>query len=119
MDYIALGYNIRRKRKKLHMTQEQLAAKAGLSMSFIGHIERGTRKASLDTLVDIANTLGCGVDELLCDSIKSLSTYEVSSSVPPKKRAQMREILASVQNSLLAWNELPLGLSEESDESED
>ena len=34
-----------------------------------GHIERGTRKASLETTVDIANALGVSTDMLLQDSL--------------------------------------------------
>ena len=51
MDYIDLGLKIRQLRRQKSMTQEQLAEMAGISPSFLGHIERGTRVASVDTLV--------------------------------------------------------------------
>lgn len=36
----------------------------------MGHIERGSRKASLETVISIANALDTGTDELLIDSLK-------------------------------------------------
>lgn len=50
MDYKELGKRVRKLRKELNLTQEQLAEKLGISVSFLGHIERGTRIASIDTL---------------------------------------------------------------------
>ena len=47
LDYQAIGKRIRVLRKQNHMTQAELAEKVGISTSFIGHIELGTRIASL------------------------------------------------------------------------
>ena len=58
MDYLRLGQRIRRQRKLMGLTQKEVAERAGISLPFYGHIERGTRKASLETTVDIANALG-------------------------------------------------------------
>lgn len=69
MNYIGLGKRIRTQRRKLHWTQEELAERVGISLSFIGHIERGTRKASLDTLVSISNILKVSPALLLRDSL--------------------------------------------------
>ena len=57
MDYFALGKRIRKRRVEQGMTQEQLAQQVGVTTSFIGHLERGSRKASLETLVALANAL--------------------------------------------------------------
>ena len=65
MDYSAMGGRIRRLRKEKQLTQEQLAEAAEISLSFLGHIERGTRKPSVQTIVLIADALGCSVDEIL------------------------------------------------------
>lgn len=65
MDYTALGIRIRDQRKRLGLTQAKMAERLGISCSFMGHIERGTRKMSLDTLVKVANLNGVSVDALL------------------------------------------------------
>ena len=76
MDYTALGERIRKARIKMNLTQETLASQIEVSTSFIGHIERGTRKASLETLVKLANALRTGVDALLADSLKGALCFE-------------------------------------------
>lgn len=68
MDYIRMGKRIRSARKWLGMTQEGLAARVGLSLSFVGHIERGTRKASIETIVKICEVLKLSLDELLAET---------------------------------------------------
>ncbi len=68
MDYRKFGERIRTERLALKMTQETLAEKANISVSFLGQIERGERKPSLETVVSIANSLGITVDYLLSDS---------------------------------------------------
>ena len=47
------------------MTQEGLAERVEISASFMGHIERGSRKMSVDTLCRIAHALDCSADNLL------------------------------------------------------
>jgi DNA-binding XRE family transcriptional regulator len=58
VDYAMIGERIRHCRKAQKITQEQLAERAEVSPSFLGHIERGTRKASVETIVHIADALG-------------------------------------------------------------
>lgn len=62
MDYKSLGKRIRKARRFADLTQEQLAEAAGVSTSFIGHIERGTRVPSVQTLFAICRALGCSLD---------------------------------------------------------
>lgn len=69
VDYTAFGQRVRKVRLLRQLTQEQLAEKAGVINSYIGVIERGEKKASINTLVKIANALNCSVDYLLGDSI--------------------------------------------------
>jgi len=91
MLYRGLGKRIRQQRTLAKMTQEKLAEAAGISLSFLGHIERGTRKASLDTLVRICNALKVSPRLLLQDSLEDDLLGE-SSYVPESKRKLLREI---------------------------
>lgn len=65
MDYVAMGKRVKCRRKILKLTQEQLAEKINVSTSFIGHIERGTRKLSVETLCALCDALGVSSDFLL------------------------------------------------------
>ena len=66
-DYSALGERIRKARKQKKMTQEQLAEACDLSTAHIGHIERGTRALSIESLITISGVLGVSTDYLLLD----------------------------------------------------
>lgn len=65
MDYIKLGKRVRILRKQMKLTQEELAELVDVSHSFIGHIERGTRKLSVDTLFRLCAVLGASADDLI------------------------------------------------------
>lgn len=65
MDYQAMGHRIRKRRRWLDMTQEQLAEAAGVCTSFVGHIERGSRKMSVETLWSICNALNISMDVIV------------------------------------------------------
>lgn len=68
MNYEALGMRIRDERKNQHLTQSKLAGELGLSVSFLGHVERGSRKASIETIIALAVALRLTPNDLLQDS---------------------------------------------------
>ena len=104
MDYFALGKRIRKRRVEQGMTQEQLARQVGVITSFIGHLERGSRKASLETLVALANALHVGVDYLLCDSLNTVRNDSGPDGLSRGQRYVMHEILSTLQSHLDDWN---------------
>ena len=69
MDYKRLGIRIREERKRLNLTQAQLAEAIDISDTYMGAIERGERSLTLDTLVRLVNRLGVTVDYMLADSV--------------------------------------------------
>ena len=71
MDFSLLGKRIRAERLLLHLTLEKVAERIDKSINFVGQIERGEGKPSIETLVDIANALGTTVDSLLKDSLRA------------------------------------------------
>lgn len=77
MDYKRLGKRLKeeRLRKNGGMTQEQLAEITCLSSVFISHLETGTAKPSLESLVKICNALEITPDLLLYDSLYKSTEY--------------------------------------------
>jgi transcriptional regulator with XRE-family HTH domain len=59
-----IATNLRELRKKKQITQERLALDANLNRAYVGYIERGERKPSVETLEKIANVLGVELHEL-------------------------------------------------------
>jgi transcriptional regulator with XRE-family HTH domain len=60
-----LAANIRAMRKKLGISQEELADLAGLHRTYVGSIERGERNVSIDNIERLARALGQDVLDLL------------------------------------------------------
>lgn len=96
MLYEDLGKRVKQQRKLAHLTQEKLAEKAGISFAFVGHIERGTRKASVETLVKIANALKVSPAVLLRDSLDD-GLLGSDIAVGDKHKRLMREIFDRIQ----------------------
>ena len=67
MRYKSIGLKIAYYRKKKGYTQADLAQQIGMSVSYLGQIERGNRgkSFSLETLYQIADALDLAVDTLL------------------------------------------------------
>ena len=66
IDYKELGKRIRAERRRKDLTQEKLAEMAEISDSFMGHIERGGRTLSIETLVKLANALNLSIEYIVC-----------------------------------------------------
>lgn len=75
MDYKRLGERIREERRRLNLTQAQLAEAVDISDTYMGAIERGERSLTLDTLVRLVNRLGVTVDYLLADSVADTDSH--------------------------------------------
>ncbi len=106
MDYRMMGERIRRQRISNKMTQENLAEKANISVSFLGQIERGDRKPSLETVVNIANSLGVTVDQLLSDSYKIAPKSlvdELAFLVREKSEDEIRTVI-EVTKTIIKYN---------------
>ena len=99
MDNSALGKRIREARLKKKMTQDQLSEKVGVSLYYIGEIERGAKSPSLKMFISIAQALDVSTDSLLRDEISTGNIYvnnEITKKLDmltPKQRACAVEIL--------------------------
>jgi len=104
MDYQLLGINVRNRRVKLGWTQERLAREIGVSTSFVGHMERGSRTASLDTLVLMCNAMDVGADQLLGTNLQPRDLPDGDDS-RVEQRTALRELLSNLQQHVTDWVE--------------
>ena len=65
IDSRKFGENIREQRAKMKITRDDFASLSGLSVDYIGKIERGTDIPSLAVAIIISNTLNTPIDYLL------------------------------------------------------
>ncbi|GIO58281.1 MULTISPECIES: helix-turn-helix domain-containing protein [Paenibacillus] len=64
MENMQLAKRVRAFRKLKGYTQQELAAKCGISLAVLGAIERGNRRAEEQVLIKVAEALGVSVQEL-------------------------------------------------------
>ena len=69
MDFYLLGQKIRDLITLHHFSQADLAELIDVSTNYIGQIERGDRKPSIETLVSLCNVLDTSMDYILSDSL--------------------------------------------------
>jgi transcriptional regulator with XRE-family HTH domain len=79
LNYESIGKNIRAYRMRKKMRQEDLAELTGLSVTYIGMVERGEKLPALETFISILNALEVSSDVILADVLKV--GYEVKSSI--------------------------------------
>ena len=113
VDYEAMGRRIRRKRQEMGLTQIQFAKRINLSSSYYGHIERGSRVPSLETLILIANELHVGTDQLLRDSLVVPVKLDKNPFFNAKDLHLLRAYLSVQNEALNSW------LDEAENDSED
>lgn len=64
-----IAYNVRKHRKALKKTQEQLAADTGLDRTFISDVERHEVDMRLSTIAKLAKALKIKIGDLFLDEI--------------------------------------------------
>lgn len=105
VDYKDLGHRVRTLRRMMDLTQEELAEQLNLSASFLGHIERGTRVASLDTLVALCNALKVSPQDLLINSLENDLTAHLPADLSEQERAKLAAFLRMTCDLLDDWGE--------------
>jgi transcriptional regulator with XRE-family HTH domain len=59
--YKKIGRNIKKQRKTLGISQEELAFRLHSARNYVGCVERGEKLPSLSFLLDTAEVLGCDI----------------------------------------------------------
>ena len=104
MNYYEIGQRIRKYRKALGLSQEQLAEKTDISVTHMSHIETGNTKLSLPVLVALSRTLGVQTDDLLCGTYSGKGKaqdeiIELLNSCDEKEVKIMLDILRATKSS--------------------
>lgn len=73
INYSLIGYRIKAARKAKGLSQSELSELIDKSVGYMSYIETGSKKPSLETLIQIANALDVTIDELLSDNLVAAS----------------------------------------------
>lgn len=103
MNNASIGKKIRFYRESKKWTQEVFAEKIGLSLTYVGMIERGEKIPKLETFIRIANTLSVSADVLLSDVLET--GYQIKTSLLSEKisklSAEEREKIYAVVDAMI------------------
>ena len=71
-EYLEIGERIRKRRLELHLSQEQLAEKLGVSNKTISKWETGESNPDFDKIVPLCEIFDISSDELLMDKPRQI-----------------------------------------------
>ncbi|MDI1269484.1 MAG: helix-turn-helix transcriptional regulator [Polaromonas sp.] len=81
---LVFARNIRLMRIDAGMSQERLAAEAGLDRTFVGTLERGLRNISVDNIDLIAKALGLPAHELMHPGLPEQRGLDITLTRAPR-----------------------------------
>jgi transcriptional regulator with XRE-family HTH domain len=96
-----LGKNIKQHRKQYKLSQENLAATAGISTNFLSDIETCKKWPSPDTLVNLANALHIDAYEFFKPDELPIGVINMLEEFTKEALLNVRQSLATIQDSYL------------------
>ncbi len=104
-DLLKIGSRVKQARRAKHMTQQQLAEAAGISLSYVSNIENGRQSMHVLTLTALCDALDISADQLIRDIPESAShiAQEIErelSSCTQKEREAILQLVQSMKQSI-------------------
>ena len=100
VDYREVGDRIRAEREKFGISREKFAETLSLSPFFVGQIERGERKMSISTLINVSEYLRISIDYLIFGEIQKVEEHSnlnfLISSCSSKQIKVIEEIIKTI-----------------------
>ena len=75
INYREIGDKIRIEREKFDISREKFAELLNLSPFFVGQIERGERKMSISTLINVSECLHISIDYLIFGEVHKVQEH--------------------------------------------
>jgi transcriptional regulator with XRE-family HTH domain len=107
MELESIGRNVRRYRLKKKLRQEDLAELAGLSINYVGAVERGEKIPSLETLIVLINALEVSADMVLADvvsvgyTVKDSLLAEKLDKLDPEDRRKIYDVIDTMVKNVI------------------
>lgn len=105
-----VGNRVRQYRQRLGLSQEKLALNAGLTVSFLGDIERGNKKPTIESLEKLLRALNVSFVEFFdyeteINPIKDCSALEKLSLLFSDRTNDEVEMIYSVVKQILEFDD--------------
>ena len=75
MDKLTMGDRIRESRKNVGLTQELLAERLDVSLTYVSEIERGIKIPSMQLFIKLIEVLNVSADYILRDTVSTRNLY--------------------------------------------
>lgn len=101
INYSLIGNRIKAARKAKGLSQSELSELIDRSVGYMSYIETGSKKPSLETLIQIANALDVTINELLSDNLAAaspVSNTQINQLLSDCSAFEKRVILLSIQS---------------------
>ena len=112
IDRKMLGRRIREERRRLGLTQEEVAARIDVSTTYIGYIERGERSVTLEKLALLAQCFRVTIDSLLKERPgpadprdKGMRAENKLYDLWESSSADERDLILSITETIVSWRE--------------
>ncbi|MBQ2827672.1 MAG: helix-turn-helix transcriptional regulator [Clostridia bacterium] len=91
-----MGLRIKNRRKKLSMTQEEMAEKLNISVKHFSEVERGIAGLSIENLIKVSDVLGLSLDYIIKGEVTETHWESVLDSlkmVPKEKEHLINDLI--------------------------
>ena len=94
---VQIGKRLCKRRKEMGLTQEAMAERLGMSLTFYGGIERGRKRLSIEKILLVYEQTGMDPDYLLTGKGPlDQAVMEIFKSCPEEKRPVLEQILSNL-----------------------
>ena len=94
---VQIGKRLYKRRKEMGLTQEAMAERLGMSLTFYGGIERGRKRLSIEKILLVYEQTGMDPDYLLTGKGPlDQAVVEIIKSCPEEKRPVLEQILSNL-----------------------
>lgn len=97
---LLLGQKIRQFRISQGLSQEELALRAGMNPAHLGHIERGLKSPTIDTISKISEALNIGLSQLFDFETQASSdtgSTKIIAAVSDLSESQLNDVLKMIK----------------------
>lgn len=94
-----MGLRIKEERKKIKLTQEEVAEKLDISVKHFSEVERGLTGLSIENLIKLSDLLGVSIDYIVKgdkDKNRWDCILAALSEVPPEKESLIKEFIRTI-----------------------
>ena len=103
---VQMGKRISKRRSQLHMTQEELAERAGITPQTVSTAELGKKALRPENIVKICGALGISTDYLLLGTVAGEDIAILAERISGLSTAQYRYLESIISSYVAALNDL-------------